>query len=151
MLIYFKKIILFVACSCSNDHNKCFIRRKCNQNFRKKNQSLQIEIYLNTFHEWVIIDLLWLQVLSLSGAQVGKISKQGLGLSHETSNEADNFSINFSMNLDVQLKAIIIGACIFIVNFVCDLFILIYWSQFNIDSSLYFSLLGFHVFWAHEG
>lgn len=72
--------------------------------------------FLYRFAKWVMLfDLLWLQILSLNGAQIGMISKQGLGLSHETSNEADNFCINFSMNLDVLLKATIIAACIFIV------------------------------------
>lgn len=56
-----------------------------------------------------------LQILSLDGTQVGKISKQWSGLARELFTDADNFGISFPMNLDVRMKAVMLGACILIV------------------------------------
>lgn len=55
------------------------------------------------------------QVLSVDGAiQVGKISKQWAGLARELLTDGDNFGISFPIDLDVQMKAVMIGACMLI-------------------------------------
>lgn len=50
-----------------------------------------------------------LQIVSMDGSEVGRISKHWPGLS------ADYFGISFPMNLDVRLKAVLFGASMLIV------------------------------------
>ncbi|XP_031567695.1 phospholipid scramblase 1-like [Actinia tenebrosa] len=58
-----------------------------------------------------------LEVLSSDGnSQVGKISKQWSGLAKELFTDADNFGITFPMDLDVNIKAVVLGAC-FLIDF----------------------------------
>ncbi|XP_059820663.1 phospholipid scramblase 2-like isoform X1 [Hypanus sabinus] len=45
---------------------------------------------------------------------VGKISKQWSGLVREYLTDTDNFGIQFPMDLDVKIKAVLLGACIFV-------------------------------------
>lgn len=57
-------------------------------------------------------------VTSKDGAQkVGKITKQWSGLVREAFTDADNFGISFPMDLDVNIKAVMLGACFLIVSF----------------------------------
>lgn len=56
------------------------------------------------------------QIVSLDGTEVGKISKQWSGLAKEMFTDADNFGINFPMDLNVQMKAVMLGACMLIVR-----------------------------------
>lgn len=54
------------------------------------------------------------KVLSSDGTQVGKISKQWSGLARELFTDADFFGISFPLDLNVQMKAILMGACFLI-------------------------------------
>lgn len=54
------------------------------------------------------------KVFSTDGTQVGKISKQWSGLARELFTDADFFGISFPLDLDVQMKAILMGACFLI-------------------------------------
>lgn len=56
-----------------------------------------------------------LQIISLDGTQVGRISKQWSGLTREIFTTADFFGINFPIDLDVRMKAVMLGACMLIV------------------------------------
>lgn len=57
------------------------------------------------------------KVLSKDGqTEVGKITKQWSGLVKEAFTDADNFGINFPMDLDVNIKAVLLGAC-FLIDF----------------------------------
>lgn len=57
------------------------------------------------------------QVLSKDGStQVGKITKQWSGLVREAFTDADNFGISFPIDLDVNIKAVLLGAC-FLIDF----------------------------------
>ncbi|XP_020817073.1 phospholipid scramblase 2-like [Drosophila serrata] len=56
------------------------------------------------------------QVVSLTGENIGKISKQWSGLAREVYTKADNFGISFPLDLDVRLKAILLGAT-FLIDF----------------------------------
>lgn len=57
------------------------------------------------------------QVLSRDGSvQVGKISKRWSGLAREIFTDADYFGISFPMDLDVNVKAVLVGAC-FLIDF----------------------------------
>lgn len=58
----------------------------------------------------------FMQVLSLDGQKIGKISKQWSGLTREAFTDADMFGINFPMDLDAKMKAVLIGACLLIVS-----------------------------------
>ncbi|KAI1882791.1 hypothetical protein AGOR_G00238560 [Albula goreensis] len=49
-------------------------------------------------------------------ANVGRISKQWMGVLREAYTDADNFGINFPMDLDVKIKAVMLGAC-FLIDF----------------------------------
>lgn len=49
-------------------------------------------------------------VVSLTGENVGKISKQWSGFAREIFTDADFFGINFPMDLDVRMKAVLLGA-----------------------------------------
>lgn len=54
------------------------------------------------------------KVVSLNGNEVGKISKQWSGLARELFTDADFFGISFPIDLDVQMKAVMLGACFLI-------------------------------------
>ncbi|CAG2164454.1 unnamed protein product [Oppiella nova] len=57
------------------------------------------------------------QVLSRDGSvAVGKITKQWTGLIREAFTDADHFGISFPMDLDVNIKAVLLGAC-FLIDF----------------------------------
>lgn len=58
-----------------------------------------------------------LQIVTLNGDEVGKISKQWSGLAREMFTDADFFGINFPMDLDVRMKAVMLGACFLIVRY----------------------------------
>ncbi|XP_023223703.1 phospholipid scramblase 1-like [Centruroides sculpturatus] len=47
---------------------------------------------------------------------VGRITKQWSGFAKEAFTDADNFGINFPMDLDVNIKAVLLGACFLIVS-----------------------------------
>ncbi|EDW19550.2 phospholipid scramblase 2 isoform X1 [Drosophila mojavensis] len=49
-------------------------------------------------------------IVSLTGAKVGKISKQWSGLAREVFTDADFFGITFPLDLDVRMKAVLLGA-----------------------------------------
>ncbi|XP_017958067.1 phospholipid scramblase 2 isoform X1 [Drosophila navojoa] len=49
-------------------------------------------------------------IVSLTGAKVGKISKQWSGLAREIFTDADFFGITFPLDLDVRMKAVLLGA-----------------------------------------
>ncbi|XP_070539282.1 phospholipid scramblase 2-like [Ptychodera flava] len=83
------------------------------QNANRETQ-LMIE---GPFCTWNICGDVEFQVLSNDGAtQVGKISKQWSGLAKEMFTDADNFGITFPMDLDVNIKAVMLGAC-FLIDF----------------------------------
>ncbi|XP_006627627.1 phospholipid scramblase 3b [Lepisosteus oculatus] len=50
------------------------------------------------------------------GASIGRISKQWSGLLKEVFTDADNFGIQFPMDMDVNMKAVLMGAC-FLLDF----------------------------------
>uniref|UniRef100_A0A3Q4I020 Phospholipid scramblase n=1 Tax=Neolamprologus brichardi TaxID=32507 RepID=A0A3Q4I020_NEOBR len=51
------------------------------------------------------------------GTPIGRISKQWSGLLKEVFTDTDNFGIQFPLDLDVKMKAVLMGACFLIVNF----------------------------------
>ena len=70
-------------------------------------------------------------VISKDGAQkVGKITKQWSGLVREAFTDADNFGISFPMDLDVNMKAVMLGACFLIVSFTNYISKLLIFSSF---------------------
>ena len=57
------------------------------------------------------------EVMSLDeSAVVGQISKQWGGFMQEAFTDADDFGISFPMDLDVEIKAVMLGAC-FLIDF----------------------------------
>lgn len=70
------------------------------------------------------------QVLSKDGkSEVGCIRKQWAGLLREAFTDADHFGITFPLDLDVNIKAVLLGACMLIVCLNCLLsssFIILY-------------------------
>lgn len=54
------------------------------------------------------------KILTLGGMEIGKISKQWSGLARELFTDADFFGISFPLELDVEIKAILLGACFLI-------------------------------------
>lgn len=58
-----------------------------------------------------------LQIVTMNGDEVGKISKQWSGIAREMFTDADFFGISFPMDLDVRMKAVMLGACFLIVRF----------------------------------
>ncbi|XP_025016586.1 phospholipid scramblase 2-like [Tetranychus urticae] len=57
------------------------------------------------------------KVLSHDGdTQIGCITKQWSGLARELFTDADHFGISFPMDLDVNIKAVLLGAC-FLIDF----------------------------------
>lgn len=56
-------------------------------------------------------------VLSRDGStKVGRITKQWSGLARELFTDADHFGISFPIDLDVNIKAVLLGACFLIVR-----------------------------------
>lgn len=53
-------------------------------------------------------------IITLDGNEIGKISKQWSGLARELFTDADFFGISFPKDLDVELKAVMLGACFLI-------------------------------------
>jgi len=49
---------------------------------------------------------------------IGRISKVWSGLIKEIFTDADNFGIVFPVDLDVNMKTLMLGACILIVNYI---------------------------------
>ncbi|XP_013788459.1 phospholipid scramblase 1-like [Limulus polyphemus] len=69
------------------------------------------------FCTWSICGDVEFKVLSSDGsAEVGKITKQWTGLIKEAFTDADNFGITFPIDLDVNIKAVLLGAC-FLIDF----------------------------------
>ncbi|XP_053209550.1 phospholipid scramblase 2-like [Panonychus citri] len=56
------------------------------------------------------------KILNSNNTQIGKISKMWMGFSGEIISEIDHFSISFPMDLDVNIKAVLLGAC-FLISF----------------------------------
>ncbi|XP_055294923.1 phospholipid scramblase 2-like [Sitodiplosis mosellana] len=54
------------------------------------------------------------KILNMNGVEIGKISKQWSGLARELFTDADFFGISFPIDLDVNIKAIMLGACFLI-------------------------------------
>lgn len=50
------------------------------------------------------------KVYSVSGTEIGKISKQWSGAAKELLTDADNFNVTFPADLDVKMKACLLGA-----------------------------------------
>lgn len=69
----------------------------------------------NLIKDFLII-IFAIQVVSLTGAKVGKISKQWSGLAREIFTDADFFGITFPLDLDVRMKAVLLGATFLIVS-----------------------------------
>ena len=56
-------------------------------------------------------------VVSVDGSvEVGKITKQWSGLIREYFTDADHFGLTFPLDLDVNIKAVLLGACFLIVR-----------------------------------
>ncbi|XP_076335619.1 phospholipid scramblase 1-like isoform X1 [Tachypleus tridentatus] len=69
------------------------------------------------FCTWSICGDVEFKVLSRDGGtQVGKITKQWTGFIREVFTDADHFGITFPMNLEVNIKALLLGAC-FLIDF----------------------------------
>lgn len=54
------------------------------------------------------------KILTMDGNEIGKISKQWSGLMRELFSDADFFGISFPIDMDVDVKAIMLGACFLI-------------------------------------
>lgn len=54
------------------------------------------------------------KILTMDRVEIGKISKQWSGLARELFTDADFFGISFPIDLDVNIKAIMLGACFLI-------------------------------------
>lgn len=54
------------------------------------------------------------KIFTLEGEEIGRISKQWSGLARELFTDADFFGISFPMDLDVNMKAVMLGACFLI-------------------------------------
>uniref|UniRef100_A0A1A9W564 Phospholipid scramblase n=1 Tax=Glossina brevipalpis TaxID=37001 RepID=A0A1A9W564_9MUSC len=83
----------------------------CTPSFRIKNQLdevvLRIEGPICTFSLCGEVEF---NILSLTGENIGKISKQWSGLAREIFTDADFFGIIFPLDLDVRMKAVLLGA-----------------------------------------
>ena len=56
-------------------------------------------------------------IMSVDGSvKVGKITKQWSGLAREYFTDADHFGLTFPLDLDVNIKAVLLGACFLIVR-----------------------------------
>lgn len=86
-------------------------------------------IYFNSKKKWFFSSIFYffnssdfdfifqiLQIFSLDGEEIGKITKHWSGLAQEMFTVADNFSIKFPGDLSIQAKALLLGACILIVR-----------------------------------
>lgn len=54
------------------------------------------------------------KIFTVNDEEVGRISKQWSGLARELFTDADFFGISFPMDLDVNMKAVMLGACFLI-------------------------------------
>lgn len=72
-----------------------------------------------------------MQVVSLTGEKVGKISKQWSGFAREVFTDADFFGITFPLDLDVRMKAVLLGATFLIVSIVLIVYFFITSSLFD--------------------
>lgn len=54
------------------------------------------------------------KILKLDGTEIGRISKQWSGLARELFTDADFFGISFPLEMDVNIKALMLGACFLI-------------------------------------
>ncbi|KAL9908491.1 phospholipid scramblase 1 isoform X3 [Glossina fuscipes] len=83
----------------------------CAPSFRIKNQLdevvLRIEGPICTFSLCGDVEF---NIMSLTGENIGKISKQWSGLAREIFTDADFFGITFPLDLDVRMKAVLLGA-----------------------------------------
>lgn len=83
----------------------------CAPSFRIKNQLdevvLRIEGPICTFSICGDVEF---NIMSLTGENIGKISKQWSGLAREIFTDADFFGITFPLDLDVRMKAVLLGA-----------------------------------------
>ena len=61
-------------------------------------------------------ELIFYQVQTPDGQEVGKISKQWSGIGREMVTDSDNFGVTFPQNLDVKVKALLLGA-VFLIDF----------------------------------
>lgn len=68
-----------------------------------------MQFWAGFFFEWI------LQIVSLEGTEVGRISKQWSGITREFLTTADYFGISFPVDLDVRMKAVMLGAVMLIV------------------------------------
>uniref|UniRef100_A0A1B0FMG1 Phospholipid scramblase n=1 Tax=Glossina morsitans morsitans TaxID=37546 RepID=A0A1B0FMG1_GLOMM len=88
----------------------------CAPSFRIKNQLdevvLRIEGPICTFSICGDVEF---NIMSLTGENIGKISKQWSGLAREIFTDADFFGITFPLDLDVRMKAVLLGATFLIV------------------------------------
>lgn len=55
-------------------------------------------------------------MVTLDDVEVGQISKEWSGILREMFTTADFFGIKFPVDLDVRMKAVMLGACMLIVN-----------------------------------
>lgn len=55
-------------------------------------------------------------IVTMDGDEIGRISKQWSGLAKEIFTDADNFGISFPLDLQVELKAVLLSACLLIVR-----------------------------------
>ncbi|XP_053209549.1 phospholipid scramblase 2-like [Panonychus citri] len=53
---------------------------------------------------------------SNGNTQIGRIAKKWIGLTREVLSDIDHFGISFPMDLDVNIKAVLLGAC-FLIDF----------------------------------
>ncbi|XP_075160273.1 phospholipid scramblase 1 isoform X2 [Haematobia irritans] len=83
----------------------------CSPAFRLKNHVgdtvLRIEGPFCTFSFCGDVEF---QILSMTGENIGKISKQWSGFAREIFTDADFFGITFPLDLDVRMKAVLLGA-----------------------------------------
>ena len=59
---------------------------------------------------------LFVQVMTMDGTVVGKVTKQWSGVAREAFTDADNFGVNFPMDLDVRIKTVLLAAVFLIVS-----------------------------------
>lgn len=87
----------------------------CNPQFAIKNHMGEVVLRIEgPVCTWSICGDVEFKVLSLTGEQIGKISKQWSGLVREVFTDADFFGITFPLDLDVRMKATLMGACFLI-------------------------------------
>lgn len=67
----------------------------------------------------------------MNGEHIGKIAKQWSGLAREIFTDADFFGIEFPIDLEVQLKAVLLGACMLIVSRIYLIRILLLFNEIS--------------------